>query len=98
MSTIKQGVEVTLHTPDNPRLHGAPAVVERVTDWGAHVRTPASATGKYRALFSEMLVGGPAPGATGYSGDFCSTCGGDRMRRTGSCLTCDDCGANSGCG
>ena len=45
-----------------------------------------------------------APAATdqlrhlGYSGNVCVTCGGTRMRRRGTCETCEDCGATSGCG
>ena len=35
---------------------------------------------------------------SGYSGDLCQTCGGLRVRRTGTCLTCEDCHSNSGCG
>jgi len=30
------------------------------------------------------------------SGDFCDTCGSANMIRTGSCLTCADCGTNNG--
>lgn len=33
----------------------------------------------------------------GYSGDSCSTCGSLRMRRSGTCQTCEDCGSTSGC-
>jgi hypothetical protein len=36
--------------------------------------------------------------ASGYTGNCCDTCGGFRMRRTGVCETCDDCGATGGCG
>lgn len=31
-----------------------------------------------------------------YSGDVCHTCGGPNMIRTGTCLTCSDCGDSSG--
>lgn len=32
----------------------------------------------------------------GYSGDACSNCGSFRMKRTGVCLCCEDCGSTSG--
>jgi hypothetical protein len=31
-----------------------------------------------------------------YSGDVCHTCGSPNMVRTGTCLTCQDCGESSG--
>lgn len=33
-----------------------------------------------------------------YSGELCSKCGSDRMRRAGTCLTCEACGETTGCG
>lgn len=33
----------------------------------------------------------------GYTGDFCSECGSNRMRRSGVCEVCEECGATSGC-
>jgi hypothetical protein len=36
--------------------------------------------------------------AQGYSGQFCNNCGGFRTKRTGTCVTCEDCGSNEGCG
>lgn len=143
---FSKGAKVTLHVPENARLHRSTAVVEELTEWGAHVLCPAAATGKFRALYSEMLlegggskqpqlatkrvarsdsgVGGGISGMgvvsdetpvdlyypalskdgergqareEGYTGDFCDQCGGCRMRRNGSCLLCEDCGATSGC-
>jgi hypothetical protein len=35
---------------------------------------------------------------SGYSGDACQKCHGLRVRRTGTCLTCEDCHSNEGCG
>lgn len=35
--------------------------------------------------------------ASGYTGDLCSTCGSDRMKRNGSCLCCESCGSTTGC-
>lgn len=31
------------------------------------------------------------------SGDFCATCGGAHLVRTGTCLTCQSCGTTTGC-
>ena len=38
-----------------------------------------------------------APILAGYTGNPCRTCGGLRMRRSGTCETCEDCFATSGC-
>jgi len=34
----------------------------------------------------------------GFTGDMCNECGSFSMRRTGACLTCQECGSNTGCG
>lgn len=100
----KPGDTVTLCVPENPRLHGTIATVERAEPWGAHVEAPAAATGKFRALWSEMIdpvvVAGKfvvQGGQAGYTGDLCDNCGGCRMRRSGTCQLCEDCGETSGC-
>lgn len=51
---MSHGQIVKLVTPDNPRLDGAEALVVEVKEWGCHVETSASATGRFRALWSEM--------------------------------------------
>lgn len=33
----------------------------------------------------------------GYTGEFCNQCGGARVTRCGTCMKCEDCGAQSGC-
>jgi ribonucleoside-diphosphate reductase alpha chain len=33
----------------------------------------------------------------GYTGDVCTECSGVRLRQTGHCWTCEDCGTNGGC-
>ncbi len=48
------GDRVVLCVPENQRLHGGRGVVERVEEWGAHVAVPNAATGRFRALWSEM--------------------------------------------
>lgn len=95
------GEEVRLLLPDNPVLHLRTGVIKSVTEWGAHVATTAAATGMFRALFSEMIklkTEAAQDREKGFTGDVCDTCGSSKMRRCGNCLTCMDCGANSGCG
>ena len=44
-------------------------------------------------------TGGTLPLAQpGYTGIPCDSCGGVNTRRTGTCLTCDDCHSSGGCG
>jgi hypothetical protein len=94
------GLRVRLQTPDNPRLHGASAVVHLLTAYGAHVVTSAAATGRFRALWCEMEPERPAvPGLNGNgAGRCCDVCGSLRLLQTGSCWTCQDCGTSGGCG
>ena len=40
--------------------------------------------------------GGKDAKDVGYTGDECATCGSMRMVRSGTCLTCQECGATSG--
>ncbi len=102
---MKTGDLIVLNTPDNLRLHGPPASVGDCFPWGAHVIAPAAATGRFRALWSEMVppepvqaIAVPVPSAgTAYTGDSCETCGSLKMRRAGACLVCDSCGSSSGC-
>ncbi len=35
--------------------------------------------------------------AAGFTGDICRHCSGVSMRRSGVCLTCNDCGSTTGC-
>ena len=99
----KRGSKVVLRTPGNDRLNGARGVVKRLTEWGAFVATPAAATGEYRAAWDEMVLDDPnqqngeVAREKGYIGDPCDACGALKMKRNGSCLVCDDCGATSGC-
>lgn len=97
------GDKVMLVT-DNHRLSGALATIETITEWGAHVLTDQAATGRYRALFTEMV---PIHQANGHAkgkapetatGEMCMRCGSLRMQRAGACLVCLDCGESGGCG
>ncbi|MCH8274872.1 MAG: vitamin B12-dependent ribonucleotide reductase [Armatimonadetes bacterium] len=57
----------------------------------ARQRTPVGAGG----LVAEQIR---AARLKGYEGDPCSDCGQFTMVRNGTCLRCDNCGADSGCG
>jgi hypothetical protein len=89
---VRVGVTVVLRVPENPRLNGTNATVQATTEWGAHLSAPAAATGKFRALWSEIEFIEQSP-----IGDPCPTCGGLNLVRCGACLTCQDCGTSSGC-
>lgn len=56
--------------------------------------TAAARSGNGHATSSKVQ----AARSMGYSGGVCDGCGGSRMRRSGTCETCDDCGKTSGCG
>lgn len=97
---FQRGTPVRLNTPDNPRLHGATGIVEKLEEWGATVKVKASGSGEFRALWQEMTPEPTEPtrvNGAGYTGDVCMTCGGVRMIRNGTCSVCCDCGNTSGC-
>ena len=93
------GDKVTINTPDNQRLHGHGAIVFAVEPWGVHVSTTVG-SGRFRALWSEVTFNKAQAHARPEtdSGVFCDFCGSMNMIRTGSCLTCGDCGTAGGCG
>src|SRR5690606_29423899 len=35
--------------------------------------------------------------STMYTGEICSNCGGDHMKKAGTCQVCEDCGTTTGC-
>jgi hypothetical protein len=45
-----------------------------------------------------LMTQGEMARTAGYTGDVCTVCHGFRLKRTGSCVTCEDCGSNAGCG
>lgn len=47
---------------------------------------------------SSLLTQSEIARTSGYTGDVCPHCQGFRVKRTGSCVTCEDCGSNAGCG
>lgn len=90
------GQQVRLNVPENPRLHDTLASVRELTEWGALLDAPAAATGQFRALHSEMAPVGEGRDS-GYTGDPCDLCGSMKVRRSGTCLLCDNCGTTTGC-
>ena len=74
--------------------------MRELTCWGAILDCPAAATGRFRALWSEMLSetnGHDGGRELGYTGSACNQCGGSRMVRVGACESCQDCGTSTGC-
>ena len=47
---------------------------------------------------TEMMTQGEIARAQGYTGNPCHHCGSLRMKMSGTCETCQDCGWNPGCG
>lgn len=97
---MNTGDRVIIRVPENPKLDGTEAIVDSVQEWGAFLKAPAAATGEFRAAWSEMepLTVKSSKGKPKPAGEVCTQCGGVNMVRTGACLTCQDCGNNSGCG
>lgn len=94
--------KVRINNPEIPQ-HGKEVVVEQVESWGCHLTGTGVGTGKYRALWSEMVLLDSKEGRVqlaremGYTSDICPTCQAMTMKRNGSCLLCDSCGQSSGC-
>lgn len=98
---------MVLVTPENPALHGAEGKVAGLEPWGAHVATPAAASGTFRAGWEEMEPVRHLNGCglnkeeardQGYTGETCDVCQSLKVRWNGPCKICDDCGASGGCG
>ena len=68
--------------PGDPHPDGFPG-----TDEGSH----------YMAQSAVQPPPPPAPQGGGYTGNICVTCGNARMKRAGTCETCEVCGNTSGC-
>jgi hypothetical protein len=56
-----------------------------------------SCTANAAPQFSLELHEHAAP-VKSFDGRICANCGGSNFLRTGSCLTCADCGSSDGCG
>ena len=46
----------------------------------------------------DTMTQGEIARAQGFTGDCCDSCGTFTMKRSGTCLTCANCGTTSGCG
>jgi hypothetical protein len=98
--------------PENPRMDGAVARISSLEDWGAHVHTLSTASGRYRLAWHEMRKLDQVQAETRqlittakveimtavYTGEICVRCGSGNVRRTGACGTCENCGETSSCG
>ncbi len=111
VSNPKPGETVLLIGTDPPNsvLEGMAVTVSHRTRYGAVVATEVG-SGQYRAHFHEMvrphILNGKYDADNthsemardmGYTGDVCAGCGSMRVRRSGSCLQCDECGQSGGC-
>ncbi len=96
---MSPGDRVRLVVPDNPRLDGRTAVIAQMFDWGAYLACEAAGSGRFRAAWHEMelLSAGNGAREQGYTGDCCQKCGSDKVKRSGSCSVCCDCGETGGC-
>lgn len=105
---FRRGDTVVIVAPENPQLDGTRATVLAPTEWnnlpghparGYLLDAPAAATGRFRALDTEVVA---APDSTqaaramGYTGDSCVTCGSVRMVMDGRCAKCLECGSTAG--
>lgn len=53
---VTVGCRVCIVTPDNPKLHNTLGTVLEIEEWGCHLDAPAAESGRFRALWSEMVV------------------------------------------
>lgn len=51
-----EGAKVVIVTPDNLKLHNSYATILIVEPWGCHLEAPAAESGRFRALWSEMVL------------------------------------------
>lgn len=73
-------------------------------DWGSdklHAAIAEEATPKpdlsITLLESEKAMGRTQAVQSGYTGDQCSNCSSMRMKISGHCMVCEDCGTTTGC-
>lgn len=110
---VKPGDVVRIET-DHPTSNGQFGTVVRTEEWGVHLETRfgsgryRAAWGEFLPVPNTELLDPddpqPAPPTRKVvprptpTGDPCPTCGSVNLVRTGSCVTCQDCGHNEGCG
>ncbi len=95
---MKEGDRVRVYCPENVRLHGTTGTILSFHDWGATLALPAAGTGRYRAGWWELEPVGESSGwvVANRAGEVCDRCGSLEMIRSGTCLTCSNCGTTSG--
>lgn len=91
---------VRVNEPGNPRVHGKIGTIFEIYDWGVRLALPAATTGEYRCLWTEIEPVNDIPtvphGGYEIPGYSCDDCGCIEFRRSGTCLTCMNCGKASG--
>lgn len=60
----------------------------------AQIPSPAAAAQVSTATMTQHEISR----ASGYTGEVCRACGSFATKRTGTCVTCEACGSNEGCG
>lgn len=83
-------------TPGRPVVWRSGEYSEQVSD--ELVETPAPTPPRLSTRTSAPTPRIPAAILQGYTGNFCAHCGSDRMRQTGTCASCENCGESGGCG
>lgn len=97
--TISDGIVIrTLHRPafNATDLAALDAIIDRALV----MPSPAQPVPKVKEIPPEKaatLTQGEIAREQGYTGDPCDACGAFKLIRTGTCVTCTGCGANSGC-
>lgn len=87
---------VELTTANCARLHGRSAKFcqcRKPNEAGWH-ECPREARHVLRGV--QPPISATRPATARLSGDICTDCGGVSMVRTGTCMTCQDCGSTSG--
>ncbi len=85
--------------PKHPPTPSTPSPVLQVTEWEPPKAeeepelVPANGIGTNGAYARRVAEAK----ARGYTGESCPVCGSMRMRQSGSCAICEDCGTTSGC-
>jgi len=81
--TVVESLVAAINAPPDPAIKSA---FDRAHDgWKGDPHSPATSPTR------EQAVG------MGYTGETCSKCGSMKMRRSGTCGVCEDCGTSGGC-
>ncbi|MCS7176847.1 MAG: vitamin B12-dependent ribonucleotide reductase [Candidatus Kapabacteria bacterium] len=83
----------------NPSPSGASPQVTRIIEWenSSAAEEPELVTANGIGINGAYARRVAEAKARGYTGEVCPVCGSMRMRQSGSCSVCEDCGTTSGC-